>query len=64
MMFVFGMTFSQEVKSETPKETVKIEKTDKITKKSKVGRVRLRLKTASPFEMLFYIPKKYRIKTC
>lgn len=64
MMFVFGMTFSQEVKSETSKEPVKIEKTDKIIKKEKVGRVRLRLKQRSNFEMMFYLPKKYRIKNC
>jgi hypothetical protein len=63
MMLVFGFSFSQEKKSETPKEPVKIERTT-ISKSSDV-RIYLNMKRKlTNLELLFPTPKRDKIKEC
>ena len=64
MMLVFGFTFSQERKSETPTNLPKIEKSEKIVKQSKYRRAYYIMNNIPPSELLFYIPKRKRIRIC
>lgn len=61
MMLVFGFSFSQERKSETPKEPVKIE----ISKSNSDVRVYLNMeRKLSNLEILFPTPERERTKEC
>ena len=63
-MLVFGFSFSQEKKSETPKEPVKIEKIE-ISKSNSDVRVYLNMeRKLSNLEILFPTPEKEKTKDC
>jgi hypothetical protein len=64
MLLVFGFSFSQEKKVETPKEPVKIEKTT-VSKSNSDIRIYLNMKrNLTNLEILFPTPESERTKKC
>lgn len=62
MLLVFGFSFSQETKLETPKESIK---TEVVFGKKKTKQYYLNIiYTKSNFERLFSLSKKEKIKYC